>query len=200
MNKKDGNKTISDIGLMMFSGIMNYPDITPESPFKIELTQGKYTIVDYKDYKWLINWKWYAHKKSVKNGDDLFYATRTGQKGETSTVKMHREIIKRILIEENDIRMLEKFINNPRKFPVDHKDGDGLVNRRCNLRIVSHRENMQNLTKTVGSSQYPGVYWHKEKQKWHVMFKIGNKNHHIGYFVFEDEAYDAYLEAISNLD
>ena len=164
---------------------------------QIELTQGKHTIVDDIDFDFLNQWNWHANKKKVKTSRDLFYAKRF-EKGKT--INMHREIIKRVLIEENNDQLLKNFINSPRKFPVDHMDGNGLNNLRNNLRCVSHRENMLNLTKFNGTSKYPGVYWHKEKQKWHVKFKIGNKNHHVGYFSDENEAYDAYVKAVSNLD
>lgn len=164
---------------------------------QIELTQGKHTIVDDQDFDFLTKWKWHANKKKVKNSQDLFYAKR-GENGKT--INMHREIIKRVLLEENNDKLLKKFINNPRNFPVDHIDGNGLNNLRSNLRCVSHRENMQNLTKFNGTSKYPGVYWHKEKQKWHVSFKIGEKKHHVGYFLDEDEAFEAYKNAINNLD
>jgi hypothetical protein len=147
---------------------------------KIELTQGKYTIVDDEDYEFLNQWQWHVNRKKCKTSSDLLYAKRFEKR---KTITMHRLIL-----------------NAPKGMDVDHINGNGLDNRKCNLRIVSHRENMQNLTKFKGTSKYPGVYWHKEKQKWHVKFKIGEKNHHVGYFVDEKKAYDAYLEATKDLN
>lgn len=45
------------------------------------------------------------------------------------------------------------------------------------------------------TSRYPGVAWHKHQQKWIVQARVDGKQRCIGYFVDEDEAYQAYLKA-----
>lgn len=58
---------------------------------RIQLTRGKFAIVDPDDYYFLSRYKWFA----VKNGS-TFYAKRHTHKSElakTSSVRMHREIM-----------------------------------------------------------------------------------------------------------
>jgi hypothetical protein len=39
--------------------------------------------------------------------------------------------------------LMHRFILKPqRQWPIDHRDGDGLNNRRLNLRVVTHRTNV----------------------------------------------------------
>lgn len=45
------------------------------------------------------------------------------------------------------------------------------------------------------SSKHPGVCWHKRIQKWQVNIHISGKKRHIGYFIDEEEAAEAYRKA-----
>ena len=62
---------------------------------KIKLTQGKYALVDDRDFDYLNQWKWYA-----RDGYSGFYAVRRVQKkqGEidekSSHIRMHNLILK----------------------------------------------------------------------------------------------------------
>lgn len=49
---------------------------------------------------------------------------------------------------------------------VDHKNGDKLDNRRCNLRVCTNAQNQANRRKSPGTSQYKGVHWHTRSKKW----------------------------------
>lgn len=80
---------------------------------------------------------------------------------------------------------------------IDHINGDGLDNRRSNLRSVSAEQNMWNRKSRIGSSKYKGVVMNKNTGKWRVDIRFGNKNHTIGYFESEDSAarvYDAWAK------
>lgn len=74
------------------------------------------------------------------------------------------------------------------EFEVDHINGNGLDNRRQNLRVVSHDENMRNLRKQLTfngeptSSKYKGVTWHKGAGKWAAKVCFQNKTHNLGLF------------------
>lgn len=83
---------------------------------------------------------------------------------------------------------------------VDHIDGDGLDNRRENLRFATMTENAQNRTKQKEtSSQYRGVSWHKRIRKWAIQINTGGGNRHLGYHTDEEKAARRYdKEAIKS--
>lgn len=85
-------------------------------------------------------------------------------------------------------------LNPPAGMDVDHINGDPLDNRRANLRVCEHRQNLWNgRPHRDGSSKYRGVSWHKQSGKWRA--QIQGKM--LGWFVVEDDAARAYnAEAI----
>ncbi|HUB72809.1 MAG TPA: HNH endonuclease [Solirubrobacteraceae bacterium] len=76
---------------------------------------------------------------------------------------------------------------------VDHVNGNRLDNRRVNLRVASHSENMQNrhgLTAT-NTSGYRGVSWHKRRRKWIAYAQLDGRAYYLGYFDTAEEADEA---------
>lgn len=66
---------------------------------------------------------------------------------------------------------------------VDHINGDGTDNRLCNLREVSHSENMRNMRKhSSNTSGVTGVHWWRTRGCWAVRIYKNNKPIHVGYF------------------
>ena len=65
------------------------------------------------------------------------------------------------------IYRLHRLINNcPKNRMVDHINGKGLDNRKCNLRIVSRRKNGQNRKLNVdNTSGTKGVFYREKKKK-----------------------------------
>ena len=102
---------------------------------EIALTQGYITVVDDAGLEWLSQHRW----KVLKSKGNV-YAARTAHR--TQTILMHR-IIVGALIEEN----------------IDHINGNGLDNRRSNLRVATQTQNLANMRKTRGKSIFKGVYW-----------------------------------------
>lgn len=153
----------------------------------IELTQGKFTVVDDQDYEFLNQWNWQSAYDPKLDG---YYVHRTQHIGmfngkkKQKTIGMHRQIMEHALG-----RKLERYE------VIDHINNDPLDNRRENLRIASPRQNQQN-QKRKTSSKYPGVYWSKQAKKWHAMIKLNGKKKHLGYFVEEREAAKAYEAAV----
>lgn len=80
---------------------------------------------------------------------------------------------------------------------IDHKNGDGLDNRRENLRVCSRLENNRNQRKSKRplTSKYKGVSWDKKSKKWLAHISIMNKCKYLGVFSDEWEAALAYNKA-----
>lgn len=140
---------------------------------KVPLTRGLVALID-KDDIVAVGWdNWHA---SVSGGRS--YAVRRAPRGSKSRViYMHRVIA-----------------NAPEGITVDHINGDTLDNRRCNLRLCSHAENVRNRSKsrTRQSSKYLGVYFDKARQKWRACIRLGGKPTHLGSFSDERAAAKAY--------
>ncbi len=140
---------------------------------KIPLTQGKFALVDDADFEWLSQWKWCAVK-----GRSTYYAMRTAPKS-TGNIKMHREILK-----------------VPKGLQGDHRNGNGLDNRRQNLRICTHAENIWNQKKERNSKgKLKGASFTTTKllkNPWRSQICYNKKKIHLGYFATPEEAARAY--------
>lgn len=101
---------------------------------QILLTKGRVTLVDSADYDWLNQWKWHY------NGTTGYAARRVWSGPNQGYKSMHRVIM-----------------NAPENLQVDHISGDKLDNRRSNLRLVTAKQNMRNMSALGGKSQYKGV-------------------------------------------
>ena len=84
----------------------------------------------------------------------------------------------------------------PKSLVVDHKNHDGLNNRRSNLRVCEIGHNNQNRegANRNGSSGYRNVYWVPKINKWLVRFRIGGRDVSGGYFESLDMAIVAVAE------
>lgn len=134
---------------------------------RIALTQGKVALVDDGDFEYLSKKKWSAN---LQNG--IWYAISGGK-------RMHRLILKA----------------QP-GWVVDHKNRDGLDNRRANLRVCTHAENMRNAkTRKDNASGFTGVSWYKRTSKWSARINVNNKTIYLGYFSDLALAIKAYKQA-----
>lgn len=134
----------------------------------IELTQGKFALVDDEDYKFLNKWSW--------SYSTYGYAIRSSPAPKKQIIWLHRQIM-----------------NCPKGLFVDHINGNPLDNRKSNLRICSHKQNMQNIIKKKShSSLYKGVVWVKERKKWVAAIHLNYKRFYIGGFENELHAAMAY--------
>lgn len=85
---------------------------------------------------------------------------------------------------------------------VDHINGNGLDNRRCNLRVCSHGENMRNRTMNRNNrSGYKGVYFDPDKngRPWRAQIRANGRKHSLGRFDTAEQAYEAYQKAAERL-
>jgi len=140
---------------------------------EISLTQGKVAIVDDEDFLRLNKFKWH-----VKCDCNTFYAARWNYSAfPPQYIRMHRLILNAAVGTE-----------------IDHINGNGLDNRRENIRFITHRENQQN-QHIQKSSRFPGVSWNKQAKDWRAFIKIGTEKKYLGHFKNEVDAAQAYLDA-----
>lgn len=146
----------------------------------VPLTYGMEAYVSIKDYSKIKSYSWHVMKSGGrKSGHRIIYYAVTTIRGRQIT--MHGLI-------------MGAYAN----IEYDHWNGNGLDNRRCNLRLATHSENIGNLRKTSGcSSRYKGVTWYHWGRKdgcW--LAQIGGKPHVcLGYFDNERVAARAYDKA-----
>lgn len=144
----------------------------------IPLTKGFEAIVDDEDYAELAQYSWNAY---IQKGKKTIYAQRTV--GNT-TQKMHRLILK---------------LTDPNVF-VDHINGNGLDNRRCNLRACNKYESSQNRSIfNSNTSGFKGVKWHKRIKKYAASINFQGRRMHLGYFENPLEAHIVYNKKAEEL-
>ncbi len=143
---------------------------------RIPLTKGKEALVDDQDYKYLMQWNWHVSD----NGFGNLYAK--------SNVKPTTNFMHIVITE----RMGFASSSN-----VDHRNGDGLDNRRMNLREATKVQNGRNRGPIKGSvSGYKGVHWFARDNRWRARIVIEKgREQHLGYFDDKIEAAKAYNKA-----
>jgi hypothetical protein len=89
--------------------------------------------------------------------------------------------------------MHREIMNAPKGLSVDHVNGEKLDNRKSNLRIVTHSQNMFNTKRySTNKSGYKGVSWHTLRNKWRARLHYKGTEVHIGLFESKEEAALAY--------
>ncbi len=152
---------------------------------QIPLTHGQVAIVDDEDYDYLSQFTW----RATFDGHHWYArATISGRR-----VYLHRIVgrgYSQIDLSTGKSRAVDK---------VDHRDGDGLNNRRANLRVADHAQNMQN---TVGrptgrKSSFKGVSpgVGSMEGKWRASIQVAGQQQHLGHYSTERDAAEAYNEA-----
>lgn len=125
--------------------------------------------MDEADFDWLNQWKWYARKYPRS-----FYARRNISlgNGKRSAVELHRFIM-----------------NAGPNDEVDHRNNNGLDNRRENLRIATIAENRCNKqTYRNNKSGFKGVFKEPECNRWRATIGIHGEIRYLGLFPTAIEA------------
>jgi hypothetical protein len=101
---------------------------------KILLSKNQVTIVDDEDFPVLSRYKWHVSFQ-----------------GKTKSPYAQGYVL------GHPVRMQRLILNPSAHLEVDHINGDTLDNRKANLRICTHAENLLNAN-VVGKCGYKGVY------------------------------------------
>lgn len=129
---------------------------------------GAYALIDAVLYEPLALFSWHVSSQG--------YAIRAERKGSRVThVAMHRQILG---------------LQPGEPLQADHINGERLDNRRANLRVVTHKQNCQNLhleKRRPGTSRHRGVFWNKARNRWVALVTVDgtSKQRH---FRTEEEA------------
>lgn len=171
----------------------------------------KYALVEPEDYPLIRDFKWYLFST-----DGLSYA-KTGCRVIDGQLKPLLSFTDVAEIRRSKVRqrfnndkiysgrmkniLLHRMITNPDKNEeVDHINGNGLDNRRVNLRLCSHQDNMRNRKMLVNNtSGYTGIFYRKDskrKKRWGAHIRIGDgKRLALGTYYTKQEAAMAYNRA-----
>lgn len=133
----------------------------------------RWTLVDDEDYDRLMVRRWQATRGKK---DRTWYATAHVRfSGATKPVHtgMHRVIM-----------------NAPKGKVVDHINGNGLDNRKKNLRLCTNAENNRNRRSppSNNTSGYTGVTWNKKRKAWAARVELFERDNFLGYFTDKKEA------------
>lgn len=142
---------------------------------KIKLSQVKYALVDDADHERLSEHKWGCMKSR-----NTYYAYRAfwdkNKKTTSSPIYMHRAIL-----------------SAPRGKMCDHINGDGLDNRKSNLRLSSNAQNLANSSKNRNNtSGFKGVARSSSGRKWTAQIMVNRKSRFLGSFDEKIKAAKAY--------
>lgn len=147
----------------------------PPCPFPgavyIPLTRGEFAVVDLADAAKVLQFNWCAMRANAGG----FYAARWRRDAAS-----RRECLHAFLMGYRD------------GFELDHRDGDGLNNRRENLRWATYAGNCSNRRKPRSglgmSSPYKGVCWDRRAQKYKATVTSNGRCFYVGHYPTDEEA------------
>ena len=134
---------------------------TSGESLRIPLTRGKFAIVDSNDRAIVQPFRWHAQCWNSRRDDSRLWYAATWEGGKL--ILMHRLII-----------------GAPDGSLVDHRDFDGLNNRRGNLRTCSLSDNNRHARQPLGASGFRGVKWDRTNAKWRSRIQVDKVEIHLG--------------------
>lgn len=135
---------------------------------RVPLTKGAFAVVDSADVPELSEHNW----KLVTFKGGSTYEGRTTRSG---LVLMHRQLM-----------------SSADGLEVDHRDTDGLNNRRGNLRVATSSQNKCNQrTSSLNTSGFKGVCWCKQVGAWKARVQLNGRQYHAGFHSTPEAAYAA---------
>jgi hypothetical protein len=144
---------------------------------EIVLAGGQIAVVDDEDFDVVSQYSWHLAAGRYAASDDRNFARTSGE-----YLYMH-VLVARLA-----------GLDTSRK--VDHRDNNGLNNRRSNLRWATHSQNLANRgPQRNNTSGFKGVTWVGSKRRWMAQIKVNQKRIGLGYFVIKEDAARAYNRA-----
>lgn len=137
----------------------------------VVLTRSMVALVDLEDAELVGRHLWHAYRD---RGGTWYARTNTPRGSRPASIRMHRLIM------------------GGEGAVVDHIDGNGLNNRKSNLRPASGSQNAANSGSRSGTSQFKGVCWDKRNGLWEAKIHEGGRQVRLGYFHDESEAASCY--------
>lgn len=144
----------------------------PPDCITVPLANGMAVLIDAADVDLVLPYHWTATRWK-----HTYYAVRfVKEDGRQRTILMHREIM-----------------CAPTGTMIDHRNGNGLDNRRTvNLRFATPTQNNANARRRNNRSGYKGVSWHRANGMWHTRAKKNGREYCGGYYRDPIDAARAY--------
>jgi len=143
--------------------------------FLVPLKVGRFALIDAEDvervsaFTWSLKWR----RKATHPEYAYSHKSESGK-----SVQLHRFILG---VDDSAF--------------VDHKNGNGLDNRRCNLRAATRSQNMANSTMPLGASGYRGARLDIRRNHWYATIQVERKKIYLGVHPTSESAARAYDKA-----
>lgn len=121
-----------------------------------KLRGDKGTIIVDPEDEWMLFFNWYEHR----SGNNSYARAKITRNGWHKHIFLHRAIMR-----------------PPCNMVVDHINGNGLDNRRSNLRVCCKKKNALNSRSRGTTSKFKGVSWHSKDGGWRM--QIGDRGNRI---------------------
>ncbi len=92
-------------------------------------------------------------------------------------------------------KLHREILSAPDGMLVDHRDHNGLNDRRHNLRLATHSQNAANNRKAPPAHGYRGVCWRKSDRVWRAVITVNRRSIQVGEFKDIVKAARAYDKA-----
>lgn len=149
-------------------------------------SKGEEFYFDLEDYDKIKNYSWSIRHSANKHSDgtvdrDILKVLTNiyNDDGSKKTLLLHQLILK---TDDNHV--------------VDHIDGNGLDNRKSNLRIATMSQNAMNRKLAYNNtSNVTGVDYVKYSGKWRARLRVNGITHCLGYYINKEDAVKARKDA-----